>query len=220
MGMGFPYAAVLFDLDGTLVDSIDDLADAMNHALAQQGLPLHEVSAYRLMVGEGVETLARRALPAGRSELLPGVLAAFRDHYAAHFADKTAPYPGIPELLARLPGAGCKLAVLSNKREDFTRAVVQALFPKVPFDQVRGERSGVPRKPDPTAAFDLARELGVPPEACAFVGDTAVDMDTARAAGMFAVGVLWGFRSKEELVNHGARVLLAHPLELLDLAGP
>jgi phosphoglycolate phosphatase len=218
--MAFPYAAVLFDLDGTLVDSIADLADAMNYALALQGLPGHELPAYRLMVGEGVETLVRRALPAERSALVPRVLADFRDRYAGHYADKTLPYPGIADLLARLSAAGLKLAVLSNKREDFTQAVVRALLPGARFEQVRGERANVPRKPDPTAALELARDLGVAPSACAFVGDTAVDMDTARSAGMVAVGVLWGFRSKEELLSHGAKVLLAHPLELLDVAGP
>ncbi|MHB8873009.1 MAG: HAD family hydrolase [Myxococcaceae bacterium] len=217
--MGLPFDAVIFDLDGTLVNSIADLADAMNHALSLQGQPPHDEAAYRLMVGEGVELLGRRALPEGKGELLPKLLADFRARYAQRFAEKTRPYPGVAELVKELLGQGCKVAVLSNKREEFTRAVVAALFPGVRFDEVRGEREAVPRKPDPTAALELAREFEVAPGRCALVGDTSVDMDTARRAGMLPVGALWGYRSREELLAHGAKVLLAHPGELLGLGG-
>ena len=218
--MTFPFAAVLFDLDGTLVDSLGDLADAMNFALAEQGLPPHAEDKYRYFVGEGVENLARRALPEGQEERLPRLLADFRARYAAHFADRSRAYPGVGELLARLSAERRPMAVLSNKREDFTQSVVERLLPAQLFRVVRGERPGVPKKPDPAAALEVAALLGARPDACAFVGDTSIDMACAVRAGMVPIGALWGFRTRAELLDAGARALIAHPLALLDIALP
>jgi phosphoglycolate phosphatase len=207
--------AAIFDLDGTLVDSLADIATAMNHSLAQHGFPTHPISAYRDYVGEGVMVLVRKATPTAREEQHASVLATYRAYYAEHLFDRTHPFPGIPALLARLADEGVPLAVLSNKSDAFTRRLVEGLLPGVPFRAVYGERPGVPRKPDPTAALGIAAELGVAPADCAFVGDTPVDMNTARNAGMYGVGVTWGFRGVEELRAHGARALATTADELL-----
>lgn len=206
--------AVIFDLDGTLVDSLGDIADAMNHALAHHGLPVHPESAYLRFVGEGVKELVRKAVPAGHEALHEPVLATYRAHYDTHLFDRTRPYPGVLEVLAALAGQGTRLAVLSNKSDGFVKRLAARLLPGVPFGAVYGERPGIPRKPDPTAALGLAAELGVPPGACGFVGDTAVDMETARAAGMYGVGVTWGFR-EHELRASGARAVATTADELL-----
>ena len=206
--------AVIFDLDGTLVDSLGDIADAMNHALAHHGLPTHPEADYLRFVGEGVKELVRRAVPSGREALYEPVLATYREHYDAHLFDRTRPYPGIPGVLTALSDAGVRMAVLSNKSDGFVKRLAAKLLPGVRFSAVYGERPGVPRKPDPTAALALAAELEVPPGACGFVGDTAVDMDTARAAGMYGVGVTWGFRG-HELQAHGARAVATTADELL-----
>ncbi len=206
--------AVIFDLDGTLVDSLGDIADAMNHALAHHGLPTHPEADYLAFVGEGVKELVRRAVPAGREALYEPVLATYREHYDVHLFDRTAPYPGVTGVLTALVEAGVKVAVLSNKSDGFVKRLAARLLPGVPFGAVYGERPGLPRKPDPTAALALAVELGVAPGTCGFVGDTAVDMDTARAAGMYGVGVTWGFRS-HELQAHGARAVATTAEELL-----
>lgn len=210
-----PLPAALFDLDGTLLDSLHDIGAAMNHALLTHGLPVHPLADYRRFVGEGVRVLVSRAVPAGHEALHAPVMAAYKAHYAEHLLDHTRPYPGMRELLARLQGEGVKLAVLSNKPDADTRRLVEALLPDVRFGAVYGERAGVPRKPDPTSALGVAAELEVGPVDCAFIGDTAVDMDTARAAGMYGVGVTWGFRDVEELQAHGARVLARTADELL-----
>ncbi|NTX11271.1 HAD family hydrolase [Myxococcus sp. CA051A] len=207
--------AVFFDLDGTLVDSLGDIADAMNHALAHHGLPTHPESAYRRFVGEGVRELARRAVPAGREDLAAPVLETYRAYYDEHLFDRTASYPGIPALLATLAEEGVVMGVLSNKSDSFVKRLVERLLPGVAFARVYGERPGVPRKPDPTAVLGMAAELELAPGVCGFVGDTAVDMDTARAAGMYGVGVTWGFRDAEELHAHGARAVATTAQELL-----
>jgi phosphoglycolate phosphatase len=207
--------AALFDLDGTLLDSLHDIGEAMNHALALHGLPPHPLPDYRRFVGEGVRLLVARAVPTGREDVQAAVLASYKSFYAEHLLKHTRPYPGVLDVLSRLAGEGVKLAVLSNKPDEATRQLVEALLPDVPFGAVYGERAGVPRKPDPTAALGIASELGVEPGDCAFIGDTAVDMNTARAAGMYSVGVTWGFRGVEELQAHGARALAHTADELL-----
>lgn len=207
--------AVFFDLDGTLVDSLGDIADAMNHALAHHGLPTHPEPAYRRFVGEGVRELARRAVPAGREDLAAPVLETYRAYYDEHLFDRTASYSGIPALLATLAEEGVVMGVLSNKSDSFVKRLVERLLPGVAFARVYGERPGVPRKPDPTAVLGMAAELELAPGVCGFVGDTAVDMDTARAAGMYGVGVTWGFRDAEELHAHGARAVATTAQELL-----
>lgn len=208
------FKAVVFDLDGTLADSLGEIADALNRALSDRGFPTHSLEAYRGMIGEGVENLVTQALPPSALGLLPNVISEYRSHYARVLGKSTRAYPGIDALLARLSASGFRLSVLSNKRDDFTGALVKVLFPRIGFVEVRGERDGVPRKPHPQAAVELSQAMKVSVEECLFVGDTRIDMQTATAAGMWPVGVLWGFRSQQELLAHGAKWLLRHPEEL------
>jgi phosphoglycolate phosphatase len=209
--------AVLFDLDGTLADTLADLANATNHALEQLGCPAHPVEEYRYYVGDGARTLCQRVLPRDKQALAEEAVQLMRAHYEAHSFDLTRLYPGIPELVAALAGRGYSMAVLSNKPDDFTKRMVAHYFRPAPFHIVQGQLPGVPLKPDPTAALQIAEKLGVPPAEWLYLGDTNTDMRTARAAGMRAIGVLWGFREREELVESGAEELIAKPGEALDL---
>jgi len=213
--------AVMFDLDGTLLDTVEDLADAMNHALAANGLPTHpDYEDHKHFVGDGVATYVRRALPADRrgdGNLAARVTADYRAAYAEGWADKTRPYDGVPDLLEELARRGLRLAVLSNKPQDTTEATVRAFLGADAFEAIRGAREGVPLKPDPAAALDIAAGMGVSPSDFLYVGDTATDMQTAVAAGMYAVGALWGFRGADELRGAGARTLIQRPGELLEL---
>lgn len=211
------FDAILFDLDGTLADTLDDIAASMNWALARNDVPPHPLDAYRTLVGEGVSRLVERALPTERQHLHAAVLEDLRAHYTDHMLDRTRPYPGIPELLDALAARGLPLAVLSNKPELATRWMVDRLFARWPFTAVTGERPGVPHKPDPAAAIGIARDLSVDPARVLYLGDTSTDMETAVGAGMFGVGALWGFRDRAELEAHGASAVVAHPLEVLPL---
>jgi phosphoglycolate phosphatase len=207
--------AVLFDLDGTLVDSLADLANATNCALTQLGCPTHPVESYRTRVGDGARELCARALPGDKQALADQVLKLMRQHYDAHCFDLTTPYPGIPELVSALAARRYSLAVLSNKPDDFTKRVIEHYFTPSPFAVVRGQLPNVPLKPDPAAAVQIAQELGIPPAQWLYLGDTNTDMRTARAAGMESVGVLWGFRDRDELVGSGAAHVVATPHEVL-----
>jgi phosphoglycolate phosphatase len=213
------YAGIIFDLDGTLLDTIEDLADSMNQVLTDLGFPNHTLNAYKYFVGEGVEALIRRALPEDqlRPELLDHCLGALREEYSRRWENKTRPYPGIPELLDHLTGLGLKMAILSNKLDYFTRIMVARLLPRWRFDPVLGARPLVPKKPDPTGALEIAEALHLAPDCFLYLGDTGIDMKTASAAGMAPVGVLWGFRQAEELRSHGARWLIEKPGDLVSL---
>ncbi len=206
---------VIFDLDGTLLDSLADLAAAMNRTLAGRGFPTHPLAAYRTFIGEGVQRLAERALPSGRQAERPALVAAYQADYAEHLLESTALYPGIAALLDALTARCLPMAVLSNKPDAPTRRLVEALLGRWHFQAVAGERPGVPRKPDPTAALELARRMDVTAAEVAFVGDTLVDVLCARAAGMRPVGALWGFRA-EEVAASGATTI-RHPEDLLPL---
>jgi len=208
----------LFDLDGTLLDTLADLADSTNRALRRFGFAVHPVEAYKTLVGDGAEMLVRRA--AGRDisdELAARLLAGMREQYARRWAEKTRPYEGVGEMLDALTRRGVPIAVLSNKPQEFTRLCVAELLPHWRFAAVRGADANTPIKPDPTAALEIAGQLGVDPGDFLYVGDTDTDMKTARAAGMFPVGVTWGFRSAEELKATGAAALIDRPDQLLDL---
>lgn len=212
------YQAVLFDLDGTLLDTLEDLANAMNRVLEKWGLPLHAVEQYKLFVGDGVENLVRRALPEKMRDpaFVSRGVAAMRQEYSRAWAACTRPYPGIKELLDELQARSIPMAILSNKPDDFTKQMVKSLLGSWEFRQVLGERPGVPRKPHPAGALEVASSLGVRPEKFLYLGDTDTDMKTAVAAGMYPVGALWGFRSAQELLRAGARRLLGKPQELLE----
>lgn len=213
------FEAVLFDLDGTLLDTIEDLTDSMNEALKRLGVPVHDSEACKMFVGDGVEKFALRALPKNRRDevTVAKCVTGMREVYSKRWAQKTRPYDGIPELLDNLTRREIKLAVLSNKPHDPTQEMVTKLLSKWRFDPVVGARPSVPKKPDPTLALRIAQQLQVAPENFLYLGDTGTDMRTARGAGMFPVGALWGFRTAEELKDTGAEVLVAHPSEVLQL---
>lgn len=206
---------MIFDLDGTLVDSLGDIAAAMNHTLAARGFPVHPVDAYRSFIGEGVRKLAERAMPPGSDQARESVVAAYEAEYARTLPGSSTLYSGIPALLDALREASVPMAVLSNKPDAPTRRIVEALLWAWPFRAVAGERPGVPRKPDPAGALSLARALDRPPAEVMFVGDTLIDVATARAAGMRPVGVLWGFRA-QEVAATGVETL-RRPVDLLAL---
>lgn len=213
------YSAVLFDLDGTLLDTLVDLATAANRALAALQLPVHTVDAYRYFVGDGLRVLMERIQPPGQSTgaRTAELTEIFQQEYARNWNDQTKPYPGVPAMLDAISGSGMPMSILSNKPEDFTQLCVEQLLPRWTFSPLFGQRPGVPKKPDPAAAYAIARLLQLPPDKVLYVGDTAVDMQTAQAAGMDAVGVLWGFRTRDELEQAGARYLIAQPEELVQI---
>ena len=209
--------AALFDLDGTLLDSLEDIADSMNAVLRSMGFPPHPVEAYRFFVGDGVPPLLERALPAGEGS--PAIIEKcgkmMSEEYAKRWQNKTRPYPGIPLLLTNLAVSGVPMSVFSNKPDEFTRIMVETLLPDWDFVSVVGIKPGIPRKPNPEAALKAARLMHCPPENVIYLGDTGTDMKTAQNAGMFAVGALWGFRSRAELEAHGARRIIAEPRDFL-----
>ena len=218
---GSSYQAAIFDMDGTLLDTLEDLADCMNRVLQREGFAVHPVAAYRFFVGDGLENLVRRSLPEElrTDEAIDRLKEGMRGEYAGHWADKTRPYDGIPELLRVLQGRGVPMAVLSNKPDAFTREIAAHYFPDGFFARVLGAREGSHRKPDPAAALEIAAEWKLRPERILYLGDTNTDMQTGRRAGMFTVGALWGFRPREELLEHGAQALVEKPAEVLRFFG-
>ena len=211
--------ALIFDLDGTLIDSLADLAEAINRMLEERGYPRAPLSVFPRYIGDGVKALVTRALPPAEVEKedIEARVADYLRHYSDTWHDKTRPYHGMLESLHELKARGMKLAVLSNKPHDFTVRCCTHFFPDVPFEAVLGAREGVPRKPDPQGALEIAGIIGVPPAQCAYVGDSGSDMETATRAGMLPVGVRWGFRSEDELREHGARKMVTHPDDLVCL---
>ena len=214
-----PFRATIFDLDGTLLDTLDDIANAANRVLAARGFPTHPNPHYRTFIGEGVVKLLLRALPETHQdeETVQACVGAYVQEYERTWNALTKPYPGVPEMLDALMDRRLKLAVLSNKPDHFTQRCMDELLAKWSFDVVLGASDQFPRKPDPASAIETAKRLGVLPAECLYVGDSGIDMQTARAAHMCSVGALWGFRDKKELLIHGAKALIKHPLELLDV---
>jgi phosphoglycolate phosphatase len=214
-----PFRAAIFDLDGTLLDTLDDIANAANTVLAPRGFPTHPNASYRTFIGDGVIKLMLRALPQAHQDdaTVQASVGAYVREYGRTWNALTKPYPGVPEMLDALAVRGLKLAVLSNKPDHFTQQCVDELLAKWAFHAVLGASDQFPRKPDPASAIEIARRLGVPPAECLYVGDSGTDMQTAHAAGMCAVGALWGFRSREELLQDGAQHLLTKPGDLLHL---
>jgi phosphoglycolate phosphatase len=211
--------AVLFDLDGTLLDTLDDLADSANAALAHHGFPVHPVDAYKYFVGDGVAQLMLRILPGDRrdTQTAADLSLTYRDEYRRRWKSKSRPYPGIAELLDALASRNIPSVVLSNKPDDFTRACVTELLPRWTFDVVMGASDTIPHKPNPAGALQVARMVKVDPADFLYLGDTSTDMKTAVAAGMYPVGALWGFRTRDELLASGAKVLADHPRDVVNL---
>jgi phosphoglycolate phosphatase len=213
------HKAIIFDLDGTLLDTLEDIADSVNQVLASQGFSQHPVDQYRMFIGNGSKTLVTRALPPEhRNEnIIEDSLLAFFKAYDEYFDKKTVVYEGVCELLDELTRQNIKIAVLSNKRHDLTVKCVKHFFGKWRFDAVFGLRPSVPKKPHPAGALEIASILSLNPNKFLYLGDSGTDMETALAAGMLPVGALWGLRSREELMISGAKTLIDHPLEILAL---
>ncbi len=210
---------VIFDLDGTLVDSIEDLADGVNYALKKHNLSTNTLSDYYYFVGNGMEHLVRSALREKGSddELYKAVRADFDSYYEKHSNDKTRAYEGMEELLKKLSEKEIATAVLSNKAQVYLGAILRKAFPQHSFKAEFGQRDGVERKPHPQALFMLMEELGFKKEDCVLIGDSDVDIITAKNAGIDSIGVLWGFRTREELLEAGAENLVKNSEELLKL---
>jgi phosphoglycolate phosphatase len=213
------YKAVLFDLDGTLLDTLEDIANSMNAVLTSAGFPAHAVEAYRGFIGEGIANLVRHALPEKYTDecTMEKYVSSMIDEYGRHWADNTKPYPEIPELLQALTVRKIKMAVLSNKMDNFTKDMVKTLLGEWKFEEIIGAQPSILRKPDPTGALLISRQCGVMPEEFLYLGDSNTDMQTAVNAGMYPVGALWGFQMAEQLLAAGAQKLIAKPLELLFL---
>ena len=212
------YSAVVFDMDGTLLNSLEDLGDCMNRVLQRSGYPAHPVDDYRYFVGDGITNLVRRVLP--EPERRPPTIRRLQEQMAAeyrrHWSDKTDLYPGIAPLLDELVRRRIRRAILSNKPHEFTAVMAGRYFGKWSFDPVLGARDGFAKKPDPAAALEICGGWGLGPEEVLYAGDTNTDMQTARRAGMFALGVLWGMRTREELEENGAQALIEEPQAMLE----
>ncbi|MFC5455100.1 HAD family hydrolase [Prosthecobacter fluviatilis] len=211
--------AFIFDLDGTLIDSLADIAESINRMLDARGYPRCEQGVFKQMVGDGMEKLVERALPeAVRSEALIKVCTEeYRAQYDLLWHEQTRPYEGIVEMLAEMKLRGMKLGVISNKSHRFTVPMTEHFFGTQVFDHILGQRAEVPRKPDPAGAHEMAAFLGLQTNEMAYVGDSGIDMQFARSSGMRAVGVRWGFRSEAELRECGAEVLISRAADLFDL---
>ncbi|MFC2072073.1 HAD family hydrolase [Chloroflexota bacterium] len=213
------YKAVIFDLDGTLLDTLQDIADSVNEALKHSGFPRHELEAFKKFIGEGRDVLATRALPEDSRDptTVKRLVELINSEYSERWANKTILYDGISDLLDELTAMNIKMAVLSNKAHYFTELMVSELLSQWYFEAVVGVSQSVLRKPDPTTALQIAQQLVLQPNEFLYLGDSDIDMRTAIGAGMYPVGVSWGFRSAEELLINGAEVLIEYPTDLLAL---
>lgn len=208
---------VIFDLDGTLLDSIEDIASSMNKVLESLQLPTHKIEDYKHFVGGGVDILVENALSNQSKEIKDEVIKRFKIEYDGKLHSKTLPYDGIYELLDELKKLDINLAVLSNKPHEFTVSYVNHFFKNYNFKEIHGQKKDVPKKPDPKAALDIVKCLDSSCENTYFIGDTKIDMQTAKSANMTAIGVLWGFRDEKELKEHGADFIVKEPLEIINI---
>lgn len=209
---------LIFDLDGTLLDSITDIAICMNEVLKSLNLKTYEISEYKYFVGYGVDVLVKNVLQDQIAKSKQDeVVKRFKAKYDDNLHKNTLPYEGIFELLDELNKQECKLAVLSNKPDLMTKKYIQTIFKDYKFLEVHGQKDGVPKKPDPIQALNIAKSLNENPSDIFFIGDTKVDMQTAKSANMTAIGVLWGFRDEKELNEFGADFIVKHPMEILDI---
>ena len=210
--------AVLFDLDGTLVNSLDDLADSCNYALEKSGFAVHETEKYKYFVGDGMQKLVERVLPVESrdAETKARVFDIFINRYRNHFADKTVAYNGIEEVIKSLKANGFKLAIVSNKAQEMAVTVTEKLFGSL-FDIICGKREGYPPKPNPRLTLEVIGDLKYKPSECVLIGDSGMDAQAAVNAGCIGIGVLWGFRTREELVANGASFIVNSPAEILSI---
>lgn len=213
------YTGIIFDVDGTLLNTIDDLANSMNSVLKKHGFPEHATEKYKYFVGNGMEKLARRALPAEgiNEKMIRLYLEELEDEYSKRWNEFTKPYEGIKELLDNLDALGIQMSVLSNKPHQFTKIVIDKFFGLDRFCFVFGARVSIPKKPDPYSALEISRLSGIPASNYIYLGDSGVDMKTANASGMYAVGAAWGFREDEELLENGAKTIIKSPMEIINI---
>ena len=214
------YKAVIFDLDGTLLDTLEDLALSVNAVLREKGYKEHPVDAYRYFVGDGIDALVQRAFPeeiTDEKHRLEKLVKAVKEEYSRRWADNTRPYPGVPDLLNFLETKSVPRAIFSNKPHEFALLTVDKLLPEWSFFEICGIRPGIPRKPDPYGALLISQKMQVHPGDIVYLGDTGTDMQTAKAGGFFAIGALWGFRPAEELSREGAQMLASSPSDIYDL---
>ena len=211
------YDTYIFDLDGTLLNTLTDLAASVNYALRTHGMPEHSIDDVRRFVGNGVRKLMERAIPNGEANPdFEATFATFREHYMHHSLDTTRPYPGIPEALAELKAKGCRLAVVSNKMMAATVELCRHFFPdNIEVAIGEHEAEGIRKKPAPDTVFAALRELGVDKSGAVYVGDSDVDVQTAANSGLPCISVLWGFRNRDFLIQHGAKTFISAPSELL-----
>lgn len=210
--------AVLFDLDGTLVKSLDDLANAVNFSLSKYGFPIHETEKYKIFAGDGIPKMIERALPPENRDAKTHkkVLQCFFERYAEHCSDTSVAYDGVKELVSALKEKGIKVAVVTNKEQSLAKKVVFDIYGDV-FDIVCGTGEGIPKKPDPTSTLLVMQNLSVTPQECIFIGDSGVDVLTGRSSGAVSVGVLWGYREKQEFIDSNAEYIISAPYELLGI---
>lgn len=210
------YDTYIFDLDGTLLDTLQDLANAVNYALRQHAMPEHSIDDVRRFVGNGVRLLMERAVPDGAGNpQFEAAFSTFRQYYLEHSLDTTRPYDGIPELLRALRQRGCRLAVVSNKMMAATQELCAHFFPQIEVAIGEHEAEGIRKKPAPDTVREALRQLGVTTKNAVYVGDSDVDIETAYNSGLPCISVLWGFRDQDFLLSHGATTLISRPEELL-----
>ena len=211
------FNGVIFDLDGTLVNSLEDLADSMNTVLRNNHFPNHTTEAYNYFIGSGIKNLVSKALPELHrdGQTISKCFVEMVERYRENCMNKTRPYDGIPGLLNELVKYGLKLAVLSNKADELTKKIVPVLLPDWEFSAVMGLSNEATKKPNPAGALQISKQMNIVPDKILYIGDSGIDMQTANNAGMYAAGACWGFRSREELTKNGAKILLEHPLDLI-----
>ena len=211
------YQAAIFDMDGTLIDSLADLTDSVNETMDHYGFPNHTLEEYRYFVGNGARKLIRRSVPENKADdetFISEALKYYNDCYYKHLTNKTKPYDGIIEMLQKFKAFNIPLGVCTNKQQFAADEIVSAMFPANIFDAVIGDSKGLPRKPDPTKVLKIADQFKIKPDKIVYFGDSSVDMETAHNAGFLSVGVTWGFRPKSELIEYGAEILINHPSEI------
>ncbi|MBN2061081.1 MAG: HAD family hydrolase [Deltaproteobacteria bacterium] len=213
------YEAIIFDMDGTLLDTLVDIANSVNSVLEKNGFPTHDPEAFRYLVGDGVRKLMDRIIPKeNRDEATVGrCMKEYSEIYHENFNMTTQPYKGVPEMLDGLTERRIKKSILSNKPDDFTRKCVDEFLSRWEFETIMGHHDTIPLKPDPAGALFIARKMDIEPDHFLYLGDTGVDMRTAVNARMFPVGALWGFRTEDELIKNGAKALIKEPYEIFRL---
>jgi len=212
------FKSAIFDLDGTLLDTIIDLSNSMNAVLKKHGYMLHDYKSYKIFIGKGIKNLVKKALPSENinNEKLNKYLSEMEDEYSKRCFENTIPYPGIIELLNHMQNSSITISVYSNKADNFTKKMVKKYFPSINYAFIIGARENFKLKPDPSVPKEISESLGIKPEDFMYIGDSEIDMQTAVNSGMFPVGALWGYRNEKELVDNGAKLLLKNPMDLID----